>query len=61
MVITYSIVDSIIDAFCLSFRPINPKRRLSTIIESFWFNKEIIFQREFFFDLSSLSSGKRSE
>ena len=35
VVITYLIVDSIIDAFSLSFRPINPKRRLSTIIESF--------------------------
>ena len=67
MVIIYSIVDSIIHAFSLSFRPFDPKKRLSTITESFWFNKERlmlrlnVFQKEFFFDLSNLSSGERSE
>ena len=43
----------------------DPKRRVSTIIESFWVNKEslmlLIFQNEFFFDLSNLSSGERSK
>ena len=38
--IIYSIVDSIIHAFSSSFRPVDPKRRFSTIIELFWFNKE---------------------
>ena len=36
----YSIVDSIIHAFPSSFKLVNPKKRVSTIIESFWFNKE---------------------
>ena len=39
-VIIYLIVDSIIHAFALSLRPFDPKMRVSTIIESFWFNKE---------------------
>ena len=33
-------VDSIIKAFSSSLRPFNRKRRVSTTIESFWFNKE---------------------
>ena len=32
-VIIYSIVDSIIHAFSSSFRPFDPKRRISNIIE----------------------------
>ena len=40
VVMIYSIVDSIIKAFSSSFKPFDPKRRVSTIIESFWFNKE---------------------
>ena len=36
----YSIVDSIIHAFSSSCKPVNPTKRVSTIIESFWFNKE---------------------
>ena len=48
-VITYSIVDFIIHAFSSSLRPFDPKRGVSTIIESFWFNKErlmlIIFSK----------------
>ena len=47
VVIIYSIVDSIIKAFSLSFKPFDPKRRVSTIIESFWFNKELLMQRIF--------------
>ena len=39
VVIKYSIVDSIINAFSWPLQPFNPKRRASTIIESFWFNK----------------------
>ena len=63
VVIIYSIVDSIIYAFSSSFRPVDPRRRVSTITESFWFNKErlmlLIFSK-FFFDLSNLSIGERS-
>ena len=40
VVIIHSIVDSIIHAFSSSFRPFIPKRRVSTMTESFWFNKE---------------------
>ena len=40
MVIMYLIVVSVINAFSLSMRLIDPKRNVSTIIESFWFNKE---------------------
>ena len=51
MVIIYSTVESIINAFSLLLRPFDPKRRVSTIIESFWFNKErlmlIIFSESF--------------
>ena len=36
----FVVVDSVIHAFSSSFRPVDPKRRVSTIIESFWFNKE---------------------
>ena len=36
----YSIVDSIIHALSSPFRPVDPKRRVLTVIESFWFNKE---------------------
>ena len=65
MVIIYSIVDSVIHAFSSSFRAVDLKRRVSTIIESFWFNKErlmlLIFSKKyFFFDLSNLRSGERS-
>ena len=63
VVIIYSIVDSIIYAFSSSFRPVDPRRRVSTITESFWLNKErlmlLIFSK-FFFDLSNLSIGERS-
>ena len=38
--IMYSIVDSIINAFSSSLRQFDPKRRVSTIIESFSFHKE---------------------
>ena len=52
VVIIYSIFDSIIQAFSSSLRPFDPKRRVSTIIESFWFNKErlmlIIFSKRVF-------------
>ena len=65
VVIIYSIGDSIIHAFSSPLRPFDPKRRVSTIIESFWLNKEhlmlIFFQKEFFFDVNNLSSGERSE
>ena len=40
VVIIYSIIDSIIHASSSSFSPFDPKRRVSTIIESFRFNKE---------------------
>ena len=40
MVIMYLIVVSVINAFSLLMRLIDPKRNVSTIIESFWFNKE---------------------
>ena len=40
VVITYSIAGSIIHVFSSSLRPFDPKRRVSTISESFWFNKE---------------------
>ena len=52
VVIIYSIVDSIIHAFSSSLRPFDSKRRVSTIIESFWFNKEglmlLIFSKRVF-------------
>ena len=52
MLIIYSIVDSIIHAFSSSFKPVDPKRRVSTITESFWFNKEhlmlLIFSKRVF-------------
>ena len=40
LVIMYSIVDSIINAFFASLRPFDPKRNVSTVVESFRFNKE---------------------
>ena len=40
VVIIYLIADFIMHAFSSSFRPFDPRRRVSTIIESFWFNKE---------------------
>ena len=40
VIITYSIVDSIINSFSSSLRPFDTKRRVSTIIKKFWFNKE---------------------
>ena len=52
VVIIYSIVYSIIDAFFSSFRPFDPERRVSTIIEPFWFKKErlmsLIFSKRVF-------------
>ena len=33
----YSIVDSVIHALSSPFRPVDPKRRVLTVIESFWF------------------------
>ena len=47
VVVIYSIVDSVIKALSLSFKLFDPKRRVSTIIESFWFNKELLMQRIF--------------
>ena len=41
VVIIYSVVDSIINAFSSLFKPFDPKRRVSTINESFWFNKKV--------------------
>ena len=41
VVIIYSIVDSIIHAFCSSFRPVDPKRRVSTIIDRFGSAKNV--------------------
>ena len=66
VVIIYSIVDSIIHAFSSSLRPFDSKRRVSTIIESFWFNKEglmlpFFFSKRVLIDLFNLSSGERSE
>ena len=62
-VIIYSIVDSIIHSFSSQLRPFDPKRRVSTLTESFWVTKErllfLFFQKEFFFDLSDLSGGER--
>ena len=40
MIVIYSIIDSIIHAFSSSLRLFDPERRVSTIIESFGFNKE---------------------
>ena len=60
----YSIIDSIINVFSSSLKPIDTKKKVSTIIESFWFNKErlmlLILSKSFFLDLSNLSSGERS-
>ena len=36
----YSFVDSIVNTFSSSLRRFDRKREVSTIIESFWFNKE---------------------
>ena len=47
VVVIYSIVDSIIKALSFSFKLFDPKRRVSSIIESFWFNKELLMQRIF--------------
>ena len=64
VVIMYSIIDSIINVFSSSLKPIDTKKKVSTIIESFWFNKErlmlLILSKSFFLDLSNLSSGERS-
>ena len=35
LVIMYSIVDFIINAFSSSFKPFHPKREVSTVIENF--------------------------
>ena len=65
MATIYSIVDSIIYAFSSSFRPLDPKRRVSAITESFSFNKEclmlLILPKRVLFDLSHVSSGERNE
>ena len=64
VVIMYSIIDSIINVFSSSLKPFDTKKKVSTIIESFWFNKErlmlLILSKSFFLDLSNLSSGERS-
>ena len=49
----YSLIDSIINVFSSSLRPFDTKRKVSTIIESFWFSKErsmllILSKRGFF-------------
>ena len=50
-IIIYSIVDSIIHSFSSQLRPFDPKRRVSTLTESFWVTKErllfLFFQRVF--------------
>ena len=64
VVIIYSIFDCIINAFSSSLRPFDPKRRVSSIIESLWFNKErlmLLVLSKRVFDLSDLSSGENSE
>ena len=38
--IMYSLLDSITSVFSFSLRPFDPKRNVSTIVTSFWFNKE---------------------
>ena len=43
----YSTVDSFIHAFSSSFRLVDPKRRVSTTIESFWFNKKRLMLKNF--------------
>ena len=52
VVIIYSIADSIIPVFSSLLRPFDPKRRVSTIIESFSLNKErlilLIFSKRVF-------------
>ena len=53
MVIMYSIIGSIINVFSSSLKPFDTKKKVSTIIESFWFNKErlmllILSKRVFF-------------
>ena len=52
VVIIYSIVDSIIHAFSSSLTPFDLKRSVSSIVESFWFNKErlmlLIFSKRVF-------------
>ena len=47
VVIIYSIVDSIINAFSSSIRSLDPRRRVSTMIESFWLNKESLMLQFF--------------
>ena len=47
-VIIYSIVDSIIHAFSSSMRPFDPKKRVFTTIESFWYNEEHLMLIKFF-------------
>ena len=47
VVTIYSIVDSIIDAFSLSLIPFDPKRRVCSITESCWFNKERLMLTSF--------------
>ena len=47
-VIIYSIVDSIIHAFSSSMRPFDPKKRVFTTLESFWYNEEHLMLIKFF-------------
>ena len=63
VVMMYLIVDSIINAFSLSLRPFYPKRNVSTIVASLFNQKRLmlLIRKRFFFDLSDLSSGERSE
>ena len=61
VVIIYSIVDFIIHALSSSLRPFDGKRRVSALIESFRPVSMSDVTKEFFFELSNLSSVERSE
>ena len=39
--IMYSLLDSITSVFPFSLRTFDPKRNVSTIVASFWFNKDV--------------------
>ena len=56
MVLIYSIVDFIIHALSSSLRPFDGKRRVSAITESFRPVSTFDVTKEFFFELSNLSS-----
>ena len=40
VVIIHSIADSVVNTFSLSLGPFDSKRNVSTIVASFWFDKE---------------------